>query len=173
MKVVGVQSASKMSYRCQTVTEMQVEGMQRHRMTWDVLILVELHLWRCLATTFDDPFVAVAPSFDPCVEFEIAGAGNADWLQQGTTTRCQSWRVKNESCAPTGGNRACSSAADKVAVRDRALAEEDGRDQVVCLRLKLGGRAGRTGAPVRRRLRITVADGPTTKEMKIHGGFGG
>jgi hypothetical protein len=146
MKVVGVQSASKMSYRCRTVTEMQVEGMQRHRMTWDLLILAELHLWRCLARTFDDPFVAVAPSFDPCVEFEIAGAGNADWLQQGTATRCQ-------SCA--GG----------------ALAEEDGRDQVVRLRLQ----AGRTGgaAPVRRRLRITVADGPSTKETKIHGGFGG
>lgn len=86
MKVVGVQSASKMSYRCRTVTEMQVEGMQRHRMTWDLLILAELHLWRCLARTFDDPFVAVAPSFDPCVgvrdrwsrERRLVAAGHGD-----------------------------------------------------------------------------------------------
>jgi hypothetical protein len=67
------------------------------------------------------PFVAVAPSFDPCVEFEIAGAGNADWLQQGTTTRCQ-------SCV--GG----------------ALAEEDGRDQVVRLRLQAGRTGGADGS---------------------------
>lgn len=63
-------------------------------------------------------------------------------MRQGEHT----WRVKKESCAPTGGNRACSPAADKVAVRDRALAEEDGRDQVVRLRLQAGRTGGADGS---------------------------
>jgi hypothetical protein len=46
---------------------MQVEGGQQLQLQGDLLILAELHLWQCLATTFDDSFVAVAPSFDPWV----------------------------------------------------------------------------------------------------------
>ena len=90
-------------------------------------------------------------------------------MRQGEHT----WLVKKESCAPTGGNRACSPAADKVVVRDRALADEDGRDQVVRLRLQAGRTSGANGSTCAPAAADHSCDGPSTKDTKIHGGFSG